>query len=487
MKFLFLLLINISVLSFSQSFQPFKEDVPKRFHELNNPSQADYFFYSIKTDTLGDSIIFNQYFRNGLTEVEILCPNWGGGWSPTGDTTWLGRTIIYDTLLQTLELTNDSASQLLFDFSIPLGDSALFYSDASNDYFMVHTSLSQETILGSLDWVKTYEIHHYDNLGSTINSNLHGFEIKLGDTLGLINFIDCKNFPYQETGVSLMGQLHPTIGTYQMTYDDAFPWDVGDELGYVGYHYSPQEFYQNKHYRILKVTDRIETTDSVNIYFDYTDSLVNTTPNFQGPGFYNIHYYSPISFKKGQNISEYPSGMMAIFDDFNISDSIDDCGLRARLTYTTSFEFYCDSSQNMAPYDGFGSVLVGRTYKSGLGKTSSHPIYYGPPQDHPSQSGYLSYSIIDGVVCGSQFFLSQEELDVIQFQLYPNPAKTQVTIQSTVQGEEIILLDMQGKILRSIMPTSTQVIMDVSDLDAGIYFVQLRSQNNAGLHKLVIE
>ena len=131
---------------------------------------------------------------------------------------------------------------------------------------------------------------------------MHDFEIKLGETLGIIQFMDVFNFPQSEVGVKLMGQLHPTIGKYQMTYDESFPWDVGDELGYQGNydHYGLQ--LHTKRFKIMTITDRIETVDSVKIYFSSEDTVVIPWSPWPPPSSYSyiISYPNPLVYKKGE-------------------------------------------------------------------------------------------------------------------------------------------------------------------------------------------
>ena len=164
MKIIFLFTLFLPSLLIAQ-YQPFNDNVPKRFHEIDNPYDADYYFYSYQSDTLNDTLLFNQYFKVGQEVVEILCPNWGGDFSPTGDTTWLGREIYYNTSSKQLSLYNSSNEELNYDFNIPLGDSAIFYQDATNEYFIKFITEVQETILGQTEWVRTYQIKHYDELG----------------------------------------------------------------------------------------------------------------------------------------------------------------------------------------------------------------------------------------------------------------------------------------------------------------------------------
>jgi hypothetical protein len=61
--------------------------------------------------------------------------------------------------------------------------------------------------------------------------------------------------------------------------------------------------------------------------------------------------------------------------------------------------------------------------------------------------------------------------------LYPNPATDQLTVNTTlVDGQSctIVITDLQGKVVVSQNVTvSGQMVIDISNLDNGMYFVQM--------------
>ena len=72
---------------------------------------------------------------------------------------------------------------------------------------------------------------------------------------------------------------------------------------------------------------------------------------------------------------------------------------------------------------------------------------------------------------------SQSEL-----KLYPNPASSEIHFSSQV--EQVRIMDMNGKVLMSGSEIET---MDVNQLNAGVYFVQLESEGKSSLQKLMIK
>jgi ELWxxDGT repeat protein len=65
----------------------------------------------------------------------------------------------------------------------------------------------------------------------------------------------------------------------------------------------------------------------------------------------------------------------------------------------------------------------------------------------------------------------------IQFRVYPNPVRDKVTLQ--LSSDELInskarIIDMSGKVLQQLILHNRQQIIDVSQLPAGVYFLQLQ-------------
>lgn len=67
------------------------------------------------------------------------------------------------------------------------------------------------------------------------------------------------------------------------------------------------------------------------------------------------------------------------------------------------------------------------------------------------------------------------------FALYPNPAKSSVTIElqnATETIQSITITDVLGKMIRSIEDTTNQNTIDVSDLTNGVYFIEITTNSN---------
>lgn len=403
MKYLvFLFSITFVNVMFSQAYTPFNKDCPKRFMNPVDPLDNDYFFYSTHTSISGDTTIFNQYLRESSQTIDVTgteCEGWGGWIQPTADTTWIGRQFSFNSLTKELIINNSQGEELTFNFNLNIGDSLGFYTDNNSEYYIRYDNNTQELVIDSIDLVKTFSIWQYDIGGALIPSPLNGFEIKLSENYGLISFIDCHSFPTITKGLTLMGQLNPSIGYYQLTFDEVFPWNPGDTLELEGEHYITNWGISTINKDLITILDRVETSDSVWIYLNIEsqiDKIPNGAPSH--PGAYNIQYPNPIVFKKGANISAFPNKTIHQ-STTHLYDSVNNCGTRGRLNIYEDFNDYCDSCDCFTPFDGDLSGITKVEYQEGLGMVYSTSQAYGNFDIY--KAAELIYSNIGGVQCGS--------------------------------------------------------------------------------------
>jgi hypothetical protein len=82
--------------------------------------------------------------------------------------------------------------------------------------------------------------------------------------------------------------------------------------------------------------------------------------------------------------------------------------------------------------------------------------------------------------------LSTEELLANNFSIYPNPASDFVNVKS-LQGANIEVYNIVGKLVKSEISQSNEHAMNVSDLNSGIYLLKLTSEDKSASKKLIIE
>ncbi|MCJ8292010.1 MAG: T9SS type A sorting domain-containing protein [Crocinitomicaceae bacterium] len=456
---LFSFFISITISVFGQNYLPL--NTPKRFQNSISAVDNDYYFYPIDTLTNASIVTYVQYLKIGTSTISLPSTACGNVWGDpnfvdAADTTWLGRYISFNTATNKLLAVNKPGEDLTFDFSLAMGDSATFYQNATDEYYLKYDQINEEVIYGVMDSVKSYSILKYDLLGSPSASALNNFQVKLGKNLGLLSLIDCNNFPSIETGVDLMGQLYPTIGTYNMTYDELYPWTPGDSLEVRG----SQQFFTT--YKLITVVDRVETVDSVWIHLSFEGDLTG----------FNIQYPDVIVYGKGDNISTIPNN--SFWEGYQIyNDSGSLCGTRKRHHIAHIAKYYCESYHCFPDFDAFGSFFYTDTYLAGLGKTFRKSESFGSGN---MATGTLIYSNIGGVTCGTPVALGTKELD-LKLAISPNPVKNEVNVHTSFEIISIEVVNSAGVVQLQLPSNGFSDLIDVSGLDRGVYFIRIKASD----------
>lgn len=103
---------------------------------------------------------------------------------------------------------------------------------------------------------------------------------------------------------------------------------------------------------------------------------------------------------------------------------------------------------------------------------------------------YLAYDIFDIKIFKlrtiSDVGINQNSTN-ISTSIYPNPANTEILINSTYPWETYRLLTADGKVVLDHQVFSNNTTIDISQLNKGMYFLQLNSENNSAVEKLIIQ
>ncbi len=71
-------------------------------------------------------------------------------------------------------------------------------------------------------------------------------------------------------------------------------------------------------------------------------------------------------------------------------------------------------------------------------------------------------------------------------EIYPNPVVGQITINTNIIAEEIIIFDILGNEIMSITPSSKIINPNLNTLANGTYFIKARSQDKQIVHSFVL-
>lgn len=90
----------------------------------------------------------------------------------------------------------------------------------------------------------------------------------------------------------------------------------------------------------------------------------------------------------------------------------------------------------------------------------------------------------DTSVCINVIITGQNEIkSVTNGFIYPNPTASQLTIDTKLAIKEMVVIDITGKIIRSIIPKTNKI--NVSDLSNGIYFLKVIGVEQTIIQKFV--
>jgi len=108
------------------------------------------------------------------------------------------------------------------------------------------------------------------------------------------------------------------------------------------------------------------------------------------------------------------------------------------------------------------------------------PTSAGPLGNNSDQIGIDQYSIDRPAASTEDFFTSN-------FSIYPNPATDVLNIASKngVAIESVQILDINGRIVNQNSSSSDAVQVNVSNLNAGVYFVKVQSELGVGTSKFI--
>ena len=95
---------------------------------------------------------------------------------------------------------------------------------------------------------------------------------------------------------------------------------------------------------------------------------------------------------------------------------------------------------------------------------------------------------VDTATVYLDFLTSINEIEQFESSIYPNPVNDILNIR-TGNGtiENIQIIDLTGRLVKTIIPVSNQPQVNVAEFNAGIYFVQVTVNGKVETHRLVIQ
>lgn len=228
------------------------------------------------------------------------------------------------------------------------------------------------------------------------------------------------------------------------------------------------------------------------------DSLINANPDLQfgafpdtttnfGPAFVNTNYIQNLHFRiptdAGAIVPDYAGAQINYFTVTDVTG----------LPGTGVFDYECSvilpnpcrfmgGTWGCARITNTGTIdasLIG-THNITIAVSGNVSLVAGlPGVDIPySFSGYRLK-----IYPEDQLGTSIAEYDFAT--IYPNPATSQVFFNNLEDAQSIKFFNVAGQEVKTIVPTSSQLTVDVADLTTGTYMVYIFGKNGAHVQKLI--
>lgn len=258
-----------------------------------------------------------------------------------------------------------------------------------------------------------------------------------------------------------------------MTIGEVFDFDIGDEyqISGNGYNQPPN-------------ADRITIT---NKYFSNNSDTVFYVR-------YHDSYYSYIEFYElfyvfwTETDTVFYMNLDSCISSYNYWTPYDPIMINYD-TINFNSEDYCDSLICGFSYElnSFEPVYYSRLFGKGLGLVKD---YYYAPAEFSEMDNVLFYYKKNGVACGSPDTLTvsiSENSLMNSINIFPNPANTTIFItnSSSLRINEINLFNIQGQ--RILHKNAFSKNLDISQIEQGLYVLELISDELRIRKKLIIE
>ncbi|MDP4953932.1 MAG: T9SS type A sorting domain-containing protein [Flavobacteriales bacterium] len=104
----------------------------------------------------------------------------------------------------------------------------------------------------------------------------------------------------------------------------------------------------------------------------------------------------------------------------------------------------------------------------------------------PSENTGLYY--VDDITITEEITSNLDEQEYTKFKLYPNPAKNHFILETTTNVDEIVVISSSGQLVKQWNLAQSEITpFETSDLESGIYYVQIVSEGKYHVMPLVIE
>ena len=104
-----------------------------------------------------------------------------------------------------------------------------------------------------------------------------------------------------------------------------------------------------------------------------------------------------------------------------------------------------------------------------------------------TNSSYPGSWMIRPIVSMDEIILTQEEMKMDNFKLYPNPANQYLNILLSTIDNVILIYNLQGELVKNSFVSTNYCKLNITDLSSGMYVVEVKNNKGRNFQKFIIE
>ena len=104
-----------------------------------------------------------------------------------------------------------------------------------------------------------------------------------------------------------------------------------------------------------------------------------------------------------------------------------------------------------------------------------------------TNSSYPGSWMIRPIVSMDEIILTQEEMKVNSFKLYPNPANQYLNILLSTIDNVILIYNLQGELVKNSFVSTNYCKLNITDLSSGMYVLEVKNNKVRNFQKFIIE
>lgn len=229
------------------------------------------------------------------------------------------------------------------------------------------------------------------------------------------------------------------------------------------------------------------------------------------------HFTNFLNNLTGQN-----SGTIEFYDFYNNDSFANTAQLTGTYDFTNAGDFFNTGNITVAHDFTNGDSINGDAYFNNMGhfliendmanmdsltgsssgqycvgqNSANFGVFYGEfdfcDQTPPASSPYID--LISGPVSASITYCATpcnsalaDESDITNtVALFPNPASDMITLTSNCSIKQIEIIDISGKLIVKVFPNSIEASVFVNELEKGVYFIKIQTENSIQVKKLQV-